>query len=191
MMPQSISPLTDALFIVPIRDFPLDQVVGKKLDYYLKNQLPIKDIFSQFYLPVEQAVIESCLDLFRGNQSRVAQCLEINRNTLKKKIDLHKINIKSLLEKNFISSFLKQDLYVNNITGLDLLEISRLKISLLKPTFSDSNPLKTICRPVEQKIIKTSLAFFKDNHLRTALFLKISRNTLKKRLDFNNHHLRG
>ncbi len=176
--------ITETLFIIPLKDFSLEQIVEKKLSHYLTNDLPVKDIFPNFYNPIEKAVLETCLDLFRGNQSRVAQFLNINRNTLKKKIDLYNIAIKTLLRMDFISPTLKQDVYVSQIQQLDLLEISRLKIGTLRNQFLKSNPLKTICEPVERSIIKTSLTFFKDNQLRTALFLNISRNTLKKKLNY-------
>ena len=181
-MPNKMLHITDTLFIIPMKEISLEQIVSKKLSYYLTNQESPKDIFSYFYDPVEKSVIEASLDLFRGNQSRVAQCLEINRNTLKKKIDIYNIDIKKLFDQNFMSSGLKQDIYVSCLNHLDLLEISRLKVNLLKFKFLNFNPLKMICDPVEKTIIKTTLTFFKDNHLKTSLFLKISRNTLKKRL---------
>ena len=185
MMPKEMLHITETLFIIPLKDFSLEQIVEKKLNYYLENHLPVKDIFTNFYDPIEKAVIEVCLDLFRGNQLRVAQFLEINRNTLKKKINLHGIVIKNLLRKDFASPSLKQDVYVSQITQLGLLEISRLKLDLLKDQILvGKNPLKSICEPVEQAIIKSALSFFKNNQLRTALFLEVSRNTLKKRLNY-------
>ncbi len=185
-MPKEMLHTTENLFIISLHDFSLEEIVKKKLDYYLKNQLPTKDIFTNFYNPVEKAVLENCLDLFRGNQSRVAQCLEINRNTLKKKIDGHEIVLQTLLRRDLTQPAFKQEVYVSQITQLDLLEISRLKVKSLKNRLLQNNPLKTICEPVKRAIIKSSLSFFKDNQLQTALFLKISRNTLKKKLTFYN-----
>ena len=42
---------------------------------------------------IEKPLIEATLNLFRGNQIKASKCLGFNRNTLRKKINSHGIDI--------------------------------------------------------------------------------------------------
>ena len=52
------------------------------------------DLYQRILNEVEQPLLELTLQQCDGNQSRAAKMLGINRNTLKKKIDQHKIATK-------------------------------------------------------------------------------------------------
>ena len=57
------------------------------------ESLDISDLYDYFISKVEKPLIESTLNLFRGNQIKTSKCLGFNRNTLRKKINLYGINI--------------------------------------------------------------------------------------------------
>ena len=159
--------------------------MGAKLDHVLKQKTPHSPLFDQFYKPIEKALVEQVLEFFKGNQLKTANALGINRNTLKKKMDSYKINLKELLNGFSYPSFLKEEVFATSFASLPLFELSRHKIKDLKTkkAFVGTNLLERICRPVEVKIIQTCLEFFKGNQLKTANALGINRNTLKKKLD--------
>jgi two-component system nitrogen regulation response regulator GlnG len=67
---------------------------------YIKNyfesfdeSLDVSDLYDYFISKVEKPLIESTLNLFRGNQIKASKSLGFNRNTLRKKINLYGINI--------------------------------------------------------------------------------------------------
>lgn len=184
-MPQpQLTHFTQSLVIIPLKKTPLKKIVKKKLDHFLENEVTPKDIFPSFYSPVEKAVIECALSLFRGNQSRVADYLEMNRNTLKKKIDRYQVNIKQWLSPSSSHPYFKREIYLGHIAQLDLLQVSRFKLEWLKKDSQvyQYNLLEKVCAPVEQVILQTTLQFFNSNYLKTSTFLDINRNTLKKKL---------
>lgn len=191
-MPPKINNLTDKFFVIDLQSCPIDKIVAQKLSYFLENNHVIKSVFEEFYSPIEKSVLEFCLTFLNKNQSRVAQSLNINRNTLKRKLQHHNIDIKNLFSVKEYLPLIEKRIYFADLKSLDLLKISRLKLCFLKKKqdFIDQNPLESFCKPVEKVLVKSSLNFFKDNQLRTSLFLNINRNTLKKKLTGYNTEVR-
>ena len=77
-------------------DQNIDAFLKKYTNKYFKNfdeSLDINNLYDSFVSKIEKPLIESTLQLFRGNQIKASKCLGLNRNTLRKKIKLHKINI--------------------------------------------------------------------------------------------------
>ena len=71
-------------------------VFKKYIKKYFENfdeNLKINNLYESFMLKIEKPLIESTLNLFRGNQIKASKCLGFNRNTLRKKINLYGINI--------------------------------------------------------------------------------------------------
>ena len=67
----------------------LDVHINNYFDQYTKN-LSRSDLYSYVLAEIEHPLIKNTLKFTKGNQSRAAQILGINRNTLRKKIkDLH------------------------------------------------------------------------------------------------------
>lgn len=68
---------------------PLYDHVGRSLDEYfqtLNGSEPPGDLYRLVLEQVEKPMLCSVLDYSRGNQSRAAQVLGINRGTLRKKL---------------------------------------------------------------------------------------------------------
>ena len=55
--------------------------------------MDIKNLYDEIISKIEKPLIESTLNLYRGNQIKASNSLGLNRNTLRKKINLHGINI--------------------------------------------------------------------------------------------------
>lgn len=70
---------------------PLRQCVREALDSYLAklDGHDPRDLFRLVMSEVEAPMLEAVLDHTRGNQSRAAQMLGINRGTLRKKLRLY------------------------------------------------------------------------------------------------------
>jgi Fis family transcriptional regulator len=66
------------------------QAVG---DYFtdLNGEEPLRPVFDMVIGCVEKPLIETVLHHAGGNQTRAAELLGLNRNTLRKKIQTHKI----------------------------------------------------------------------------------------------------
>ena len=69
--------------------------VRKSLDRYFKDLDGAKprSIYDMVLKNVEKPMIEAVLDKADGNQTIAAEMLGINRNTLRKKINEHKIKL--------------------------------------------------------------------------------------------------
>jgi Fis family transcriptional regulator len=69
--------------------------VRKSLDRYFKDLDGAKprSIYDMVLKNVEKPMIETVLDKADGNQTIAAEMLGINRNTLRKKINEHKIKL--------------------------------------------------------------------------------------------------
>ena len=173
------------LMIINLKSVELEDVVQEKLLYVLNHKASSSFLLDEFYNPVEKAVIEQALDFFKGNQLKTARALKINRSTLKKKMTLYDLDLKTLLSKSSFFTSYKKEIFATSLPYLRLLELSRDKIKILsdEKDFFELNPIKKICDPIERKIILTCLDFFKGNQLKTAKALGINRNTLKKKLD--------
>jgi len=71
----------------------IQDVVQKSLENYFKNlgdQKP-SDLYDMVILAVEVPVLKTAMARANGNQSHAAEILGINRNTLRKKLQLHKL----------------------------------------------------------------------------------------------------
>ena len=166
----------------------LEDIVDEKLKYFL-NQKPLlcKNILKFFYQPVEQALIGLSLEQFKGNQLKTAQSLGINRNTLKKKIISYNLNVKKLITKPKTFNFPTSRVFLSSISSLDLFEVCSAKLNsqAYQKQWPEKNILKYICQPVEKKIIQRVLEHFKGNQIQASRFLGINRNTIKKKINFN------
>ncbi|MGE3973145.1 MAG: helix-turn-helix domain-containing protein [Bdellovibrionales bacterium] len=92
--------LTKNLFVANLQSVSLEKLVRSKLEV-LFSQQDLKDsdmngLYNIVMEQVERPLIELALKAFRGNQVKTAQLLGINRNTLKKKMHVYKIQAKSL-----------------------------------------------------------------------------------------------
>lgn len=68
---------------------PLRHYVGASLDRYLQSLngcTPPNDLYRMVLEQVEKPLLERVLDYNRGNQSKTAAMLGINRGTLRKKM---------------------------------------------------------------------------------------------------------
>ncbi|WP_324996621.1 helix-turn-helix domain-containing protein [Salinisphaera sp.] len=68
---------------------PLSHYVGTSLDRYfesLNDSAPPTDLYHMVLEQVERPLLERVLDYNRGNQSKAAAMLGINRGTLRKKL---------------------------------------------------------------------------------------------------------
>jgi Fis family transcriptional regulator len=73
----------------------IGDTVRKSLDRYFKDLDGAKprSIYDMVLKNVEKPMIETVLDKAEGNQTIAAEMLGINRNTLRKKINEHKIKL--------------------------------------------------------------------------------------------------
>lgn len=73
----------------------LSDTVRRSLERYFKDLDGAKPaaIYDMVLKNVEKPLLEMVLDKADGNQSVAAQMLGINRNTLRKKIEQHKIRL--------------------------------------------------------------------------------------------------
>ena len=76
----------------------------ESLELYFKNYLKkyfkdfdenisLQNLHNNFISKIEKPLIETTLDLFRGNQIKASRCLGFNRNTLRSKINLYGIEV--------------------------------------------------------------------------------------------------
>src|SRR3954464_4872344 len=86
------------LFVANLQSVSLEKLVKSKLEILFEKQkeaeVELSGLYSIVMEQVEKPLIELALRAYKGNQVRAAKLLGINRNTLKKKIDLYKIVIK-------------------------------------------------------------------------------------------------
>lgn len=69
----------------------IEDIVKKSLDKYFQDlgeQLP-SNVYDMVVLMVEKPTFEAVMARVDGNQSQAAEILGINRNTLRKKLQLH------------------------------------------------------------------------------------------------------
>ena len=87
------------LLVANLKSTSLEDIVRKKLEFVFEQQEGSESDLSGIYNVImgqtEKPLLELVLKSNRGNQVKSAQVLGINRNTLKKKIDLHKLNLRS------------------------------------------------------------------------------------------------
>ncbi len=76
----------------------------ENLELYFKNylkkyfkdfdeNLSLNNLHTNFISKIEKPLIETTLNLFRGNQIKASKCLGFNRNTLRSKINMYGINV--------------------------------------------------------------------------------------------------
>lgn len=84
--------MTDAC--IPINENDMAGHVRKALKTYFKDldgEEPCMGMYDMVINCVEKPLIEMVLEYAGGNQTRTAELLGINRNTLRKKMQLHGI----------------------------------------------------------------------------------------------------
>lgn len=73
----------------------LQQAVRESIEQYfddMQDQIP-QDLYSLFLSQVEPPLIRAVLRKCRNNKSQAAEMLGMNRNTLRKKMNLYSIDI--------------------------------------------------------------------------------------------------
>ncbi len=90
----------DSLLVANLQSISLEKLVRRKLEVLFQQKeeadVELNRLHEIVLEQVEKPLIELSLRAHRGNQVKTAQMLGINRNTLKKKIDLYKIKLKGL-----------------------------------------------------------------------------------------------
>jgi Fis family transcriptional regulator, factor for inversion stimulation protein len=74
---------------------PLSDCVRIALERYfhdLDGHKPCQDLYDFVINEVEFPLLKSVMEFTRGNQSRAAEILGINRSTLRKKLEKHDLN---------------------------------------------------------------------------------------------------
>jgi len=87
-LPTPVAPRVASLHIDPSR--PLSEAVEQHLQRYFDlhgDQLPPPGLYERVLREVERPLIQIALDACNGNQLRCADLLQINRNTLRKKVN--------------------------------------------------------------------------------------------------------
>lgn len=92
----------DNLFVANLSSVSLEELVKKRLEVHFQQQTAAEidpnglKLYDVVLSQVEKPLLELALRATNGNQVKTAQMLGINRNTLKKKIDIYKIRVKRL-----------------------------------------------------------------------------------------------
>jgi len=91
---------SDNLFVANLQSVSLEKLVKSKLEVLFAQQkeMPVKfvGLYGIVMQQVEKPLIELALTQYRGNQTKTAKFLGINRSTLKKKMDSYKIHVRKL-----------------------------------------------------------------------------------------------
>lgn len=89
---------SDHLFVANLQAVSLERLVKSKLEVLFTQQkeaqVELNGLYDIVMEQVERPLLELALRSFNGNQVKTAHMLGINRNTLKKKIDIYKIKVK-------------------------------------------------------------------------------------------------
>lgn len=94
------APASDNLFVTNLSSISLEELVKKRLEVHFQQQTAAEidpaglKLYDIVLRQVEKPLLELALRATNGNQVKTAQMLGINRNTLKKKIDIYKIRVK-------------------------------------------------------------------------------------------------
>lgn len=178
----------EALAFISLKTTSLEEIIKQKLCHTLGNKKSDKTcLLSQFYNPVEKALIKIALDFHKGNQIKTSEHLGLSRTTLKKKMSLYNINPKSLMLNLKNTSFIGKEFLVSSLEDLDLMETARRKFLFLQEKSQlqeNSFLIQKFCYPIEKIIIEICLKNFKGNKIKTATALGINRSTLKNRMEF-------
>lgn len=94
---------SDQLFVANLNAVSLEKLVKSKLEVLFQQQreadVELNGLYNIVMEQVEKPLLEIALKAYNGNQVKTAQMLGINRNTLKKKIDIYKIRVKKGLQQ--------------------------------------------------------------------------------------------
>lgn len=74
---------------------PLSECIQNALERYFRDldgHKPCQDLYDFVINEVEFPLLKSVMEFTRGNQSRAAEILGINRSTLRKKLEKHDLN---------------------------------------------------------------------------------------------------
>lgn len=73
---------------------PLNGCVRKALDKYFDDlgDHPAGDLYQLFLAEMEQPLLEKVMQITKGNQTKAAEVLGINRGTLRKKLVQYKLD---------------------------------------------------------------------------------------------------
>lgn len=187
MMSSPFISSSENAIVINLEYVEIEEIVGKKLRWFLSQNLIAGDILRQFYNPVEQVIIEFGLSFCKCNQLKSARTLGINRNTLRKKIKEYQLDLKELLHQPLYkrSYYPENKIFLSTVSSLSLTSACRAKLAVFysKVPFPSEKALRSIGRPVEQLIIKKVLEYCKGNRMQAARLLGVNRNTLKKKLD--------
>lgn len=69
--------------------------VKTALSQYMKDldgEAPCTDLYNVVIARVEKPLVEAALDHVKGNQTKAAELLGLNRNTLRKKMKIHQLD---------------------------------------------------------------------------------------------------
>ena len=79
-----------------VKSVPLEDLVHSKLETFLDQTegVPLDSLYSTIIQTVEKPLIKLVLRKTRGNQVKASKILGINRNTLRKKINVLNIQVK-------------------------------------------------------------------------------------------------
>ena len=177
----------EGLTFISFETISLEEIVRQKLLYALKNEERNNvRLLSQFYEPVEKALMQTVLDFHNGSQIKASKALGVSRATLQKKISLYKIHSKSQMLNIKNTSFIGKELLVSSLKDLDLMEAVRRKFLFLqeKSQLQGDSLIQRFCYPIEKIIIEICLQNFKGNRVKTATALGINRSTLKNKMAF-------
>ena len=91
---------SDNLFVANLTAVSLERLVKSNLEVLFAQQkeaqVELNGLYNIVLEQVERPLLEIALRAHNGNQVKTALMLGINRNTLKKKIDIYKIRVKKL-----------------------------------------------------------------------------------------------
>ncbi len=86
----------DRLFVENKYEENLETYFKNYLKRYFKDfdeSLSLNNLHDNFISKIEKPLIETTLNLFRGNQIKTSKCLGFNRNTLRSKISMYNIEV--------------------------------------------------------------------------------------------------
>lgn len=99
--PNTILDKTDFLFLTKgevnkdvVKELSLEEMISWKLEEFMKflNTGEINNVYDFVISQVEKPLIEKILKFTKGNQIKASEVLGINRNTLRKKIKIYKLD---------------------------------------------------------------------------------------------------
>lgn len=95
---ESFEAQREPLYVTNLQSMSLENLVKSKLSLLFDQQkqadVELNGLHRIIIEQVEKPLIELSLRQYNGNQVKAAKLLGINRNTLKKKIDAYRIEIK-------------------------------------------------------------------------------------------------